>query len=41
VTLEDKKLLNYYEGEVLDTSQYSYEELKIFAPADMYKLVKV
>jgi hypothetical protein len=41
VKLEDKKLLNYYEGEVLDTSQYSYEELRIFSSADMHRLVKV
>lgn len=41
VMLEDKKLLNYYEGEVLDISQTSYEELKVFAPVDMHKLVKV
>jgi hypothetical protein len=41
VKLEDKKLLNYYEGEVLNTSQYSYEELRIFSSADMHRLVKV
>tara|TARA_B100002019_G_C21083357_1_gene504932 strand:- start:303 stop:743 length:441 start_codon:yes stop_codon:yes gene_type:complete len=41
VTLDDGKLLNYYEGEVLDTSHQPYEELKIFTPAEMHKLVKV
>lgn len=41
VRLEEEKLLNYYEGDVINVSDSSYETLKIFAPADMYRLVKV
>lgn len=41
VKVEGEKVLNYYEGEVVNTSELSFEALKIFTPTDMHRLVKV
>jgi hypothetical protein len=41
VILPDKKLLNYYDGEVLDIAEAKMQILQTWAPSDLANLVKV
>ena len=41
VLLDDNKLLNYCDGEIIDIKSVELQILKIWAPSDMARLVKV
>lgn len=41
VILPDKRLLNYYDGEVLDIDEVKMQILQTWAPSDLANLVKV
>jgi hypothetical protein len=41
VEVLDKKLLNYYDGEIIDTEIANLQILKYWAPSDLARLVKV
>jgi hypothetical protein len=41
VRSESNKLLNYYSGELVDVCDATFQTLKIWAPSDLARLVKV